>query len=162
MFIRLARPRDYEQVAELVESAFGRHDEALLVESLRKDRKIMYEWVATVSEELAGHLVLTRLRSPKHCLALGPVSVAPVHQGEGIGSALIRAALEMAEEEEWVAVFVLGDPDYYDRFGFDVGEASSFSTPYPAEFTGVAVLNADGFSSLTREIEYPIAFSAIL
>lgn len=161
MFIRLAKPRDYDQVAELVEAAFGRYDEVLLVESLRKDRKIMYEWVATVSEELAGHLVLSRLRSPKHCLALGPVSVAPDHQGTGIGSALIRAALEQAEEEEWVAVFVLGDPAYYDRFGFDVGQASTFSSPYPAEFTGVAVLDGAGFSMLTREIEYPKAFAKL-
>jgi putative acetyltransferase len=161
MFIRLARPQDYEQVAELVEAAFGRHDEALLVETLRKDRKIMYEWVATVSDELAGHLVLSRLRNPKHCLALGPVSVAPMHQGEGVGSALIHAAMELAEEEEWVAVFVLGDPNYYDRFGFDVGSASTFSSPYPAEFTGVAVLDAGGFSALTREIEYPNAFSML-
>ena len=77
MFIRPARPRDFAQIAELEEEAFGRHDEALLVESLRKDRKIMYEWVATKSEELVGHLVLSRLRSPRHCLALGPVCVAP-------------------------------------------------------------------------------------
>ncbi len=161
MFIRLAKPRDFDQVAELVEAAFGRYDEALLVEALRKDRKIMYEWVATVSEELVGHLVLSRLRSPRHCLALGPVSVSPEHQGTGIGSALIHAALEQAEEEEWVAVFVLGDPDYYDRFGFDVARASSFSSPYPIDFTGVAVLDPANFSSLTREIEYPTAFSKL-
>lgn len=161
MFIRLAKPRDFDQVAELVEAAFGRYDEALLVEALRKDRKIMYEWVATVSEELVGHLVLSRLRSPRHCLALGPVSVSPEHQGTGIGSALIHAALEQAEEEEWVAVFVLGDPDYYDRFGFDVARASSFSSPYPIDFTGVAVLDHANFPSLTREIEYPTAFSKL-
>lgn len=161
MFIRLAKPRDFDQVADLVQAVFGRYDEALLVESLRKDRKIMYEWVATESEELIGHLVMSRLRSPKHCLALGPVSVAPDLQGKGVGSALIHAALEKAEEEEWVAVFVLGDPKYYDRFGFDIARASSFSSPYPIEFTGVSVLDAANFSSLTREIEYPSAFSKL-
>lgn len=161
MFIRLARPQDFDQVAELVEAAFGRYDEVLLVEALRKDRRIMYEWVATISEEIAGHLVLSRLRSPKHCLALGPVSVAPDHQGTGIGSALIRAALDQAGEEEWVAVFVLGDPAYYDRFGFDVGQAGTFNSPYPAEFTGVAVLDDAGFPNLTRDIEYPEAFARL-
>lgn len=161
MFIRPAKPQDYNQVADLVQTAFGRYDEALLVETLRKDRKIMYEWVATVSGEMAGHLVLSRLRSPKHCLALGPVSIAPDHQGTGMGSALIRAALERAADEEWVAVFVLGDPAYYGRFGFDVGRASTFSSSYPAEFTGVAVLDAAGFSALTREIAYPKAFARI-
>lgn len=161
MFIRMAKPQDFDQIAELVQITFGRYDEVSLVESLRKERKIMYEWVATVSEELVGHLVLSRLRGPKHSLALGPVSVAPDRQGTGIGSALIRAALEQAEEEEWVAVFVLGDPAYYDRFGFDVGQAGTFSSPYPAEFTGVAVLDAAGFSALTREIEYPKAFARL-
>lgn len=161
MFIRLAKPQDFDQVAELVQITFGRYDEVQLVESLRKNRKIMYEWVATVSGELVGHLVLSRLRSPRHCLALGPVSVAPEYQGTGIGSALIRAALEQAEDEEWVAVFVLGDPAYYYRFGFDVGQASTFSSAYPAEFTGVAVLDAGGFPALTREIEYPKAFAKL-
>jgi putative acetyltransferase len=161
MFIRLARPRDLAQVAEMVEESFGRHDEPLLIESLRKDRRIMYEWVATKSEELVGHLVMSRLRRPKHCLALGPVSVAPIHQREGIGSALINASLELAEEEEWVAVFVLGDPEYYERFGFDFARSSSFSTPYPQEFTGVAVLDEGGFSALPRDIEYPKAFAHI-
>lgn len=121
----------------------------------------MYEWVATVTDELAGHLVLSRLRKPKHCLVLGPVSVGPDHQGNGIGGALIRTALGHAAEEEWVAVFVLGDPAYYDRFGFDVGQAGAFSSPYPAEFTGVAVLDGAGFSALPREIEYPKAFARI-
>ncbi len=115
--------------------------------------------MATKSDELVGHLVLSRLRSPRHCLALAPVSVSPTHQREGVGSALIHAALEAAEEEEWIAVFVLGEPEYYERFGFDYARAGSFTTPYAPEFTGVAVLDAGRFSSLTREIEYPKAFA---
>lgn len=161
MFIRLAHSKEYEEVANLVESAFGQHDEALLVERLRADGAIAYEWVATQADELVGHLVLSKLVLPEKCLALAPVSVAPVHQREGIGSALINAALELAEEEDWVAVFVLGDPAYYHRFGFDVAQASSFDTPYPSEFTGVAVLDAGGFAGLSREIIYAEAFSVV-
>lgn len=161
MFIRLAQPRDRDMVADLVEAAFGRHDEALLVSALRKEKSIVYEWVATLSEEIIGHLVLSRLYKPDNCLALAPVSVSPDHQGEGVGSALIHAALEEAEEAGWTATFVLGDPDYYNRFGFDVSAASDFETAYPSEFTGVAIFDGGGFSTLSREIEYAKAFAVI-
>ena len=161
MFIRLATPRDHARVADLIEAAFGQHDEALLVDALRKEGRVAYEWVATQMEEPVGHLVLSKLKSPKHCLALAPVSVGPDHQGEGIGSALINAALEQAEDDGWAAVFVLGDPGYYARFGFDVGQASAFDTPYPAEFTGVAVLDAGAFQTLSKEIVYPKAFTLL-
>lgn len=161
MFIRLAQPRDRDKVANLIDDAFGRHDESLLVSSLRREKCIVYEWVATLSDELVGHLIMSRLRKPEDCLALAPVSVVPDHQGEGIGSALIHTALEEAEEDGWTAAFVLGDPDYYNRFGFDVAAASEFETVYPSEFTGVAIFDGGKFSSLSREIEYAEAFSVI-
>lgn len=161
MFIRLAQPRDRDKVAKLVEASFGRHDEVLLIEALRKEKSIVHEWVATLQEELVGHLIMSRLRKPKGCLALAPVSVTPEHQGEGIGSALIHAALEEAEEAGWVAAFVLGDPDYYGRFGFDVSAAGDFETPFVSEFTAAAVFDTGGFSGLSREIEYAKAFAVI-
>ncbi len=161
MFIRLAQPRDRDRAANLIDAAFGRHDEALLVASLRKEKRIAYEWVATLFDELVGHLVMSRLIKPANCLALAPVSVVPGHQGEGVGSALIHTALEEAEEAGWTAAFVLGDPNYYNRFGFDVSAASDFSTPYASEFTAASVFDIGGFSMLSREIEYAKAFAVI-
>ncbi|MCP5087808.1 MAG: N-acetyltransferase [Rhodobacteraceae bacterium] len=161
MYVRLATARDRRKISDLIASAFGQHGEALLVDNLREQEDVVYEWVATVLDEVVGHLALSRLVEPVNCLALAPVSVHPFRQRQGIGSALIHAALELAEEDEWTAVFVLGDPKYYGKFGFDVSQAGGFDSPYPHEFTAAAVLDAGAFASLKRELVYPAAFAGV-
>lgn len=150
--------RDFPKIPPLVEAAFGRHDEGLLVEELRADGDIELEFVATDREELIGHVILSRLVAPEGCLALAPVSVHPDRQRSGVGSTLIKIALEAAEEAEWTAVFVLGDPHYYRRFGFETDEAESFDSPYPIEYTSVLVFDEAAFHDLAPEIVYPEAF----
>jgi putative acetyltransferase len=62
--------------------------------------------------------------------ALAPVAVAPTRQRCGIGSALITRAAIRARSEGWAAIFVLGNPSYYERFGFDREAAAGFTSPY--------------------------------
>jgi putative acetyltransferase len=158
MFIRSASKKDFARVSGLVEAAFGRHDEALLLGELRLDGDIALELVATDRDQLVGHLALTRLISPKNCLALAPLSAHPDRQHQGIGSALIEKAMAWAEEQEWVAVFVHGNPRYYGRFGFDVAEAADFDTVYSSEFLAVRVFDEVEFGSLVRELDFASAF----
>jgi putative acetyltransferase len=48
--------------------------------------------------------------------------------------------LRRAADDRWLAVFVLGDPSYYRRFGFSVAAASGFSSPYAGDhFMGLAL-----------------------
>lgn len=61
---------------------------------------------------------------------LAPLAVAPERQRQGIGAALVAAALAAAAGGGWRAVFVLGDPAYYRRFGFDAALAAGFDSPY--------------------------------
>ncbi len=161
MYVRLASKRDARKISDLIASAFGQHGESLLVDNLRDQGDIVYEWVATVLDEVVGHLALSRLVSPHNCLVLAPISVTPFRQKQGIGSALIHAALELAEEDDWTAVFVLGEPKYYNKFGFDVSQAGGFDTPYAHEFTAAAVLDAGAFAALKRELTYPPAFAHV-
>ncbi len=158
MFVRPANPRDYPKIPQLVESAFGRHDESLLVEELRRDGDIVLEYVATDREELIGHVILSKFILPETCLVLAPVSVHPDRQKTGIGSTLIRIATEAAEEGGWTAAFVLGNPKYYGRFGYEVEQAEAFDTPFASEFTAACVFDAADFSALPRELIYPKAF----
>ena len=69
-------------------------------------------------------------------LGLGPLAVAPEHQRQGIGSALVRRAVELAQERGTSAVFVLGAPHYYGRLGFDAaapfGWRCTYDAPEPA------------------------------
>jgi predicted N-acetyltransferase YhbS len=53
-------------------------------------------------------------------LLLGPLAIDPVRQGQGIGRALTRASLDLAEAAGWRLVFLVGDPGYYARYGFAV------------------------------------------
>ena len=158
MFIRPVIQRDHLKIPQLVEAAFGRHDEGLLVDELRRHGDIEVEYVATDRDELVGHIAFSRMVSPVGCLALAPLSVHPDRQKTGIGSTLVRIGTEAVEEQEWVAAFVLGNPAYYGRFGYDVELAQGFETPYPLEFTGVCVFDEASFRSLAREIIYPPAF----
>ncbi len=158
MFIRPASPRDHPFIPPLVEVAFGRHDEGLLVRELREAGDIALEYVATDRDELVGHVMMSRLIGPPGCLALAPVSVRPDRQGRGIGSTLVRIITELAEEDGWTAVFVVGNPRYYRRFGYEVEPAEDFDTPFSHEFTAVCIFDATEFGSLPREIIYPPAF----
>ncbi len=158
MFVRSASVGDFEKIPQLVEAAFGRHDEGLLVAGLRRGGDIVIEFVVTDREELIGHIIMSRLVSPPGCLALAPLSVHPDRQGKGIGSTLVRIATEAAEDMEWTAAFVLGNPHYYSRFGYDFERAEGFDTRYPSEFTGACVFDETAFRSLPRELIYPEAF----
>jgi len=83
-------------------------------------------WIPEVSGVIAGVLTLR----PNF---IDKLFLAPQWQGLGIGSALIKAAIDRARNESWGAIFVLGDRAYYERFGFDANAAAGFTSPYAGE-----------------------------
>ncbi|SIO46351.1 putative acetyltransferase [Rhodovulum sp. ES.010] len=156
MTIRPATATDYGAIARLLTDAFGRPDEARLVEALRADGAMAREMViVTGAEEVRAYLALVRMVEPEGWLALAPVAVAPASQGLGLGSRLIHAALEVAE----APVVVLGEPGYYARFGFSVGRAARLVSPYPLEYTGLHEPSVEGEPPVARLV-YPRAFGA--
>ncbi len=134
MTIREACSGDFADIRRILIAAFGQRAEANLVEALRETGDAIVELVAEEGDTIVGHILLSALKLPANCLALAPVCVAPDRQGQGVGSALIHAALEKAREEGWLAVFVLGDPAYYTRFGFSPDAAAKFETTYPKAY----------------------------
>ncbi len=66
-------------------------------------------------------------------LMLGPLAVDPAVQGLGIGGALMRSALAHARKAAFGAVILVGDPEYYARFGFGAALAANLSMPGPFE-----------------------------
>ena len=121
---------DAAAIYKVVRAAFGRTDEANLVNWLRENSESVISLVAVEAGEVVGPGLFSGLAAPFKALGLALLSVVPRHQGRGIGSALIRVGLACAEYEGWRGVFVLGDPRYYERFGFDVALAREFSSPY--------------------------------
>lgn len=125
--IRPADPADDAQIAAVVAAAFGRADEARLVQRLGRDGDAVISLVASQGEAIIGHVLLSRMRGPFPALGLAPVSVLPARQGQGVGAALIREAITQAQATDAAAIFVLGDQSYYGRYGFDVAAAAGFA-----------------------------------
>ena len=134
MRLRHETEADRPTIRRVVEAAFGREDEAHLVDRLREDGDAAIELVAEKDGEVAGHVLFSRLRAPEGALALAPVSVRPDLHGNGIGAALIREGLEQARKAGAGAVFVLGDPPYYTRFGFRPQLAEGYASPFAGPF----------------------------
>jgi putative acetyltransferase len=128
--VRDESPGDWKAIYQVVSSAFGRLSEAELVGALRVAGDIIVSLVADDDGQIIGHVLLSKMDAPFSALALAPVSVIPPRQRSGIGSALIKRAVSRARDGGWGAIFVLGDPDYYKRFGFDQEAAAGFTSPY--------------------------------
>ena len=127
--IREEQPADVSGIAKVNRLAFERNGEAILVDRLRGDAHWLHSFVAVEQGQVVGHILFTRVAidsagAPPPVAAIGPMAVLPSHQRNGIGSRLIRAGLDACGRSGHVAVFVLGWPDYYGRFGFR--PASSF------------------------------------
>jgi len=140
MTIRPELPYEQIVIARVIEQAFRRTDEARLVERLRSEGDAVISLVAAAETELVGHVMLSRMEAPFRALALAPAAVIPIRQGTGIGTALIMEALKQATDAGWEGVFVLGHPAFYERFGFRLDLARSFSSPYAGpHFMGLAL-----------------------
>ena len=117
-------PQDYAAVEDLTEQAFGQTAEAEVVRRVRQQSDLHpLSLVAVRDQAIIGHVLfskitLTGTKTSGLLFGLGPVSVHPEHQRQGIGSALIREGLSMCESSGSLACFVLGNPTYYQRFGF--------------------------------------------
>lgn len=98
--------------------------EAKLVDSLRASDAWIGElsFVARFGLGIAGHAVCTRaFVGERPVLALGPVGVRPKFQGQGIGKALVMTVIGAADALGEPLIGLLGDPRFYENFGFEVG-----------------------------------------
>lgn len=159
MIIRSEAPDDRAAIHELVSAAFGEAAEAELVDELRRSGDLTLSLVAVERGRIIGHIALSRMKAPFPALALAPLAVAPSRQRQGVGSALVREAARRAGAEGWSAIFVLGDPGYYRRFGFQVQAAGSFTSPYAGpHFMALALTSGLPNSG---ELRHAPAFAAL-
>ncbi len=138
--IREEAHRDRPAVRRLIAAAFGRPQEADLVDKLR-DVNPHISLVALLGGEVVAHIFFSPVSietapgaqfSPDGLtLGLGPMAVLPAHQNLGIGSTLVRRGLEACRERGATAVFVVGHPTYYPRFGFVPARALGLECEYP-------------------------------
>ncbi len=126
MIVRPQQPGDEEGIARVTEAAFGRPDEARLVAALVP----VISLVAEDEGQLVGHVLVSEVSlDGRPVLQLGPLSVHPDRQREGIGSVLTEAALERAELLGEPLVLLVGHPWYYPRFGFEPARPLGIEPP---------------------------------
>jgi predicted N-acetyltransferase YhbS len=126
MQIRTERPDDANAISIVTEAAFKEAEhtsgtEARIVEALRAANVLTVSLVAVEDEVVVGHVAyspVTVSDGASNWYGLGPVSVTPERKGQGIGQALVREGLRRLESAGAAGCVVLGDPDYYQRFGF--------------------------------------------
>lgn len=158
--VRDAAAGERAAIRAVVEAAFGRPSEADLVERLQADGAALISLVAAGEQGLVGHILLSRMTAPFRALALAPLAVIPTRRRRGIGSLLVQTALDRGRRLGWDAVFVLGDPTYYARFGFDARLAVGFTSAYAGPHLMVAPLHGS-LPAATGQIDYAAAFAAL-
>jgi putative acetyltransferase len=161
MIVRLETPGDIQAIRIVEEIAFGQRDEARLVDDLRVAGDAVFSLVAVNDGIIAGHAMFSRMQAPFPALALGPIAVLPEYRRTGIASALIREGIARGEAAGWLGIFVLGDPAFYRRFGFDAGKASGFISPYAGPHLMALSLGNSELPTDTGIIEHAPAFAKL-
>jgi putative acetyltransferase len=168
--IRPETPADRAAIRTVNLLAFGRENEARLVERLRASTAFIAELslVAEENREVIGHILFSsiRIRTPAEAvaaLALAPMAVHPGQQRHGIGSTLVRRGLDECRRLGHRIVVVVGHPKYYPRFGFVSARSRGLEAPFPVPDAAFMVLEITPHS-LTGGygvVEYPGPFGEV-
>ena len=137
LIIREERESDIHKVHELNSAAFETNAEALLVDSLRNACSRFISLVAEQENQIIGHILFTPVElsgenSGLNLMGLAPMAVLPSYQNMGIGSKLVEEGLSQCNTDGVDAVFVLGHPRYYPKFGFTPASEYGIGCEYDA------------------------------
>jgi len=129
IIIRNENKEDYEETENMTREAFWDLykpgcEEHFVLHKLRKSKSFVSEldFVVSYKDKIIGNIIYSKARidsdEHKEVLCMGPVSILPQYQKNGIGSRLILQSIETAEKMGFVGIIIFGNPDYYHRFGF--------------------------------------------
>jgi len=167
--IRPERPGDVASIHALTDAAFrNTDDESAIVDRLRGTDR----WIADLSlvaeapdGAVVGHCLTSvgdlvgEDGTVRPILALGPISVLPERQGQGIGGALIRATIAAAVAGRWPAIVLLGHATYYPRFGFERARALGIEPERPWRDENWMALRLPGWTpDLRGTMHFPPEF----
>ena len=162
MVIRQTTESDFEEVFSLIQSAFGNKKESDLVRRLISDNDVLINLVAESSSVILGNIVVSTINMEPDlglfCGGIAPLSVLPDQQSSGIGSKLMKAVIKESKKMEIDALFLLGDPDYYNRFGFTV---SKIKNDYSVEHFQELELNKGCLFKVKSTVKYARAFLSL-
>ncbi|MCC3704921.1 N-acetyltransferase [Rouxiella badensis] len=165
MLIRVEIPVDAAGIDNLLRKAFGRDDEADLVQRLREDGLLTLGVVATDDEGgVVGYAAFTPVDvqgEDRQWVGLGPLAVEESLRRQGLGEKLVYEGLDSLNEFGYAAVVVLGAPEYYGRFGFKPAAQFNLHCRWPdsAEAFQLYVLADNALEGANGLVEYPPHFN---
>ena len=170
--IRAERADDIPAIRMVNDVAFGRPNEARLMDDLRESDAYV-SGLSLVAEAdggpVVGHVLLTYAdlvgddgAVRRRVLSLAPLAVFPDRQGRGIGSALAEAGIAAAEALGEPLIVVLGHARYYPRFGFEPASRHGIVSPLPVSDEVFMVRRLAAYDpELRGQIRYPSAFDSV-
>lgn len=153
MLIRSEQIKDQQEIEQMILAAFKDHPhqdpekgtiEHLIVNNLREAEALSLSLVMELEGQLIGHIAFSRISIDGQDLnwfVMAPVSVLPNYQNQGVGSQLIQEGLTKLLESGAEGCIVIGDPQYYERFGFHHLH-DLIVDGIPSEYCMVKALNA--------------------
>lgn len=126
MIVRNETQSDIEAIGDVTKAAFRNHPisrqtEHFIVSALRAAEALTISLVAEVDGKAVGHIAFSPLTisdGSQNWFGLGPISVLPEYQKQGIGKALMHEGLSRLKTRGAAGCVLMGDPGYYERFGF--------------------------------------------
>lgn len=126
MIIRPETPEDIHVIEQITREAFKGKSysdgtEHLIIGRLREVQALFLSLTAEIDRQIVGHVAFSAVTiNSEHIgwYGLGPISVHPQFQRQGVGSQLIRAGLAQIREQGARGCVLEGNPNYYKRFGF--------------------------------------------
>ena len=167
MPIRVEETNDRASLYAVNASAFESSAEADLVDALREQARPIISPVAEKNGKVVGHVMFSPVSLSGHpdlkVMGLAPMAVAPDHQRQAIGSALVRAGLEQCKQLGFVGVIVLGHAAYYPRFGFSPSSRFGIDSEYeiPEEVFMALELQTGALNGKTGTVKYHAAFGKL-
>ena len=126
MIIRNEIEADVEVISEILLAAFehephSQQTEPFIVKALRVAQALTISLVAEVDGKVVGHIAFSPITisdGTRNWYGIGPLAVLPGHQKQGIGKALMHEGLSRLKTLGAQGCVLVGDPEYYQRFGF--------------------------------------------
>ncbi|CNI89333.1 N-acetyltransferase [Yersinia mollaretii] len=165
MLIRVEIPVDAPGIDALLRHSFESNDEADLVQQLREDGLLTLGIVATDDEGgVVGYAAFSPVEvggEDRQWVALAPLAVEESLRRQGLAEKLVYEGLDSLNEFGYAAVVVLGDPAYYQRFGFVPAARHQLSCRWPGteEAFQVYALAEDALNDADGEVVFSAPFN---
>ena len=163
LIVRAESIQDITAIHQLIAVAFqsdpySNNQEQFIVDKMRLDQELSISLVATINNKVIGHIAFSKVlinSQTSHLYGLAPVAVLPEYQGKGVGKSLIKAGIAEIKSLGCHGCVVLGEPDYYNRFGFKESEQLTLEGVPPEYF----MVNIFADDSPRGQVTYCQAFS---